>query len=242
MSALTPGARLAWKIAAAEAADARFPKIDKPHLLLGLLSLGKALAAAEDLPDAERKELSGESRQLEELLARLALQAVTLRRAVRQRVGVGTHRHAPGAAISRTEAVKSAFSRAEELAGGEAVSCLHLLVALFERPDPHLDLLLREAQLRPEEIEREALLRLLLVRLAARAAVEGARLVFDARAEALLSTQGDPRASRGSDIRRVVAELVEAPLAELIRSGKLGKHEHWRVAEEEGAIYIIPDE
>jgi ATP-dependent Clp protease ATP-binding subunit ClpA len=242
MSELTRAAALAWKIAAAEAAAARFPKIEKPHLLLGLLSLGKALAAAEDLSDDERAEFTAENQQLEDVLARLGLQSVTVRRALRQRIGAGTHRHAPGAPISRTEGVKSAFLRAEELAAQDPLSCLHLLVALFERPDPHLDLLLREARVRPEEIERAALLRLLLSRLAARASAAGAQLAFDARAEALLSTKGQAGGADGAEVRRVVAELVEAPLDELIRAGKFAKHTRWRLAEDEGGIYMIPAE
>ena len=237
MNDLTRGAQLAWKIAAAEAAGSRRPMIDKPQLLLGLLSLGKALSAATDLEGAERRELEDERALVEGVFARLSLQAVVVRRAVRQRVGVGAARHAPGATISRTQACKVAFERAAEMAGDAPAACLHLLAALFERPDPHLDLLLRDAGVRPDDVAHEARLRVLLRALArdVRARL-GVEVVFDPRAEALLSDRG-----RGDGaLERVVRQFVGEPLAQLETSGKLARVPRWRVAEDQGGLYVIP--
>ncbi len=238
---LTRAANLAWKIGAAEAAGARRPLIDNAQLLLGLLSLGKALAAAEDLDDAERRELADECVTIEGVFTQLGLQAVSVRRGLRQRVGVGSHRTAPGASISRTDACKAAFARAAALSGGAPTSCLHLLVALFERPDPHLDLMLRDAAIRPDDVAREALLRLLLrgaVRTArARDAVE---LTIDAGAESVLRGRAAESRDLEPALRQAVSQLVEQPLAELSRTGKIGKHRRWRVAEDQGGVYVIP--
>jgi hypothetical protein len=238
VSELSRGAELAWRIAAAETAGTRRPMIDRPQLLLGLLSLGKALGAAQELEPIERRELEAEAASIERLLARLGLQAVTLRRAVRQRVGMGATRHPQGAAISRTEPCKAAFTRAAEAAGVAPVSSVHLLAALFEHPDPHLDLLLRDAGVRPDELAREARLSSLLGRVAAGARDRhGVEIAFEANAEALLSEQG-----RNGDLEGTVERLVAEPLADLAQSGKLARHQRWRVAYDQGGIYMTPAE
>jgi hypothetical protein len=240
---LTRAANLAWKIAAAEAAGARRPMIDRPQLLLGLLSLGKALAAAIDLEDGERRELAEENATIEGVLARLGLQPVGVRRGLRQRVGVGAHRTGPGAAISRTDACKAAFARAAVLSGDAPTSCLHLLLALIERPDPHLDLMLRDAGVRPDDVAREALLLLLMrdATLTARTR-HGVELVIDAGAEAVLRRRATEGRSVEEALRQVFGELVEQPLLELARAGKLARHGRWRVAEDQGGVYVIPGE
>jgi hypothetical protein len=158
---------------------------------------------------------------------------------VRQRVGLGSARHAPGAAISRTDACKAAFASAASLAGSAPVAGLHLLAALFERPDPHLDLLLRDAGVRPEDVSREARLRLLLRDVARRARGDhGVELAFDARAEAVLSEKGRDDGALERVVRLFVAEPVEA----LGRAGKLERVKRWRVAEDQGGLYVIPAE
>lgn len=240
MNELTRAANLAWKIAAAEAAGARRPMIDKPQLILGLLSLGKALAAADDLEDDERRELAEESTTIEGVFAELGLQAVSVRRGLRQRVGLGSHRTGPGAAISRTDACKAAFARAAVLSGDAPTACLHLLLAVIEKPDPHLDLMLRDAGVRPDDVAREVQLRLLL-RDTARAAraLHGVELAFDASAIALLRRRGK---EPGGALPEFVAQVVAQPLVELSRAGKLARHRRWRVAEDQGGVYVIPDE
>ncbi len=47
MKRLTPGASMAWKIAAAEAAGGKHAKIEPAHLFIGLLSLGKVVDDSE---------------------------------------------------------------------------------------------------------------------------------------------------------------------------------------------------
>ena len=68
----------------------------------------------------------------------------------------------------------------------------------------------------------------------------GVRLEVEPEAEEFVARTGfDP--TRGvRDLRRAVERLVEAPLSSLILDGKIRKHAAWRVAYDEGGIYVVP--
>lgn len=139
MPDLSPGAVIAWQIAAAEASHAKHQFIEKEHLLIGICSLEKLLmpgALEEELDPDMEKALRMEADAVEDMLREFELNPTELRRAVRKALGKGTYRHTERV-IHRSEDCKSYFLRAEQLAGAagaEEVCCVHLLCAIWERP------------------------------------------------------------------------------------------------------------
>lgn len=133
---LAPGARLAWKVAAAEAGGARHEFIESGHCLIGILSLEKLVDAKAGLglPPATLAAARIESDGIETLLRRTGLNATRLRRGLRQALGTGAHVFT-GQPISRSPSLKLAFKRARTLAGDTPINSLHLLAALLEEPD-----------------------------------------------------------------------------------------------------------
>ncbi|NNG46896.1 MAG: hypothetical protein HKM86_07265, partial [Deltaproteobacteria bacterium] len=88
---LSAAARLAWQIAAAEAAMARHPLIEREHLLIGMCSLHKTMSfvrfvKAESLP---MEEIRTEADHVEEILSTMGISSSTLRRGVRSRLRPG---------------------------------------------------------------------------------------------------------------------------------------------------------
>jgi ATP-dependent Clp protease ATP-binding subunit ClpC len=156
MSGLSDAVDVAWKIAAAEAGSAGHPRIERAHLLVGLLSLEKALRAPETggLSAGALTGVREERAGLSEVLAGLALDANDLRRALRERAGPG-----PGAApgpISRSANCKVAFARAEQLAGVGPATSLHLLAAILEAPDEVIRDVLADRRVPLETLLRRA--------------------------------------------------------------------------------------
>jgi ATP-dependent Clp protease ATP-binding subunit ClpC len=159
VGALSVAAEMAWKVAAAEAASARHPQIDNAQLLLGLCSLEKLLAVkdehalAPEAADAVRREAA----RVEAALARAGLEATPLRHALRERLGRGTSVHGDRP-VSRSGPCKETFYRAALLARGSEVTCLHLLAALAQDPDPVVSKPLRELGASLEALKEQALL------------------------------------------------------------------------------------
>jgi len=136
----TPAVTLAWQIAAAEAGAGRHERIEPVHLAIGVLSLEKvrdSLAEAAGLRPAEIEALRRERATLAELLAGLGSDAVALRRALRDAAGRAAG--APHGAISRSDATRAVFARAEALANPGPATALHLLAALAEAPEEAID-------------------------------------------------------------------------------------------------------
>ncbi len=270
MGALSVAAEMAWKVAAAEAARGRHSQIDNALLLVGLCSLEKLLSAegeralAPEAAEAVRREAD----RVEAALARAGLEATPLRRLLRDRLGRGTYDHG-GRAVSRTPACKETFYRAALLAGGTEVTCLHLLAALAQDPDPAVSRPLREMGASLDTLKEQALL---IAREApvpagekgegtaprALAPPDAARIVKALLEEFVDTIQRqhgvvltvEPAAeafiaqagfdpARGG-ARRAVERLVQAPLSNLILEGKIRKHPAWTVAYDEGGVYVIP--
>ena len=131
----SPGAKLAWRIAAAEAGDTGYPEIEKGHLLIGILSLetfcGHPLTSPEN---RESDPVFIEWRTIEQVLAGTGTHA-SLRTGIRTEMGHG----GPGSRSSpvhRSEEVKRIFSRAGEFSGDHTVTGPDLLAALVEDPGP----------------------------------------------------------------------------------------------------------
>ncbi|MGE3913227.1 MAG: AAA family ATPase, partial [Chloroflexota bacterium] len=135
MAEMTVGAELAWRIAAIEAQRARAAHLGVEHMLIGLLSLEKALEPSAGLEPAQRLAVQQEQEQIAQILAGLSLDATTLRRALRRNMPFGHGR--PSGSVSRDAACQAIFTRASELArtdGDTPCGVLHLLAALLERP------------------------------------------------------------------------------------------------------------
>jgi ATP-dependent Clp protease ATP-binding subunit ClpC len=157
MSALSIGAGLAWQVAAAEAVAGGHKLIGREHLLIGVCSLDKLLRSnAAGIPPQARPPLQLESDAVAGALRDCGLDATRLRRGVRQRLGRGSYDHT-GLAVHRDQACKTAFGRAEALARGSAVTCLHLLAALMEEPGPVVGQVLQGVGVRPETLRERAL-------------------------------------------------------------------------------------
>ena len=149
MPGLSAAAGLAWRIAAAEAATARQPFIEREHLLIGLCSLHKTLGfvrflSPETIPtDGVREEADA----VEDLLAAMGISSILLRRGVRSRLRPGRARHTDQA-IHRSEACRQIFRRAMEVAeraGAAEVTAPALLETILEDPGPVISAVLTGA-------------------------------------------------------------------------------------------------
>ncbi|HEY7585262.1 MAG TPA: ATP-dependent Clp protease ATP-binding subunit [Candidatus Deferrimicrobiaceae bacterium] len=161
MSRLSAAAGLAWQIAASEAATARHPLIEREHLLIGILSLHKALgflrfSKVEALPvEAVRAEADG----IEQILGSMGISSVSFRRGVRSRLRPG-FAHPAEQVVHRSDACKAIFRRANEFADrAKAVeTCAqHLLGAVLEDPGPVITAVIVGAGLELEAFRKEVL-------------------------------------------------------------------------------------
>ncbi len=149
MSETTAGVTFAWRVAAVETGLTGSHQIECGHLLLGLLSLGKANARAlaeMGMDPGALGSILAEAASVESLLGGASL-VRDLRRSLRPRLNRGEAR--PAGPISRTPEAKAAFSRAGLLAFGRPANALHLLSALLGNPDPVIDAFMRAESLNP---------------------------------------------------------------------------------------------
>ncbi|MBK5094275.1 MAG: ATP-dependent Clp protease ATP-binding subunit, partial [Deltaproteobacteria bacterium] len=158
---LSAAARLAWQIAAAEAAMARHPLIEREHLLIGLCSLHKTMSLvrfvrAESLP---MEEIRTEADHVEEILSTMGISSSTLRRGVRSRLRPGHARHTDQV-VHRSDACKEIFRRGKEISdGGETpdTSSSHLLAAILSDPGPIITAVLAGAGIQSGQVPPESL-------------------------------------------------------------------------------------
>ncbi len=158
---LTAAARLAWQIAAAEAAMARHSLIEREHLLIGVCSLHKTMGfvrfvKAESLP---MEEIRTEADQVEEILSTIGIPSAMLRRGVRSRLRPGHASH-PEQVVHRSDACKEIFRRGNEIAGkggASDTSASHLLAAILADPGPIITAVLTGAGIHPGQVMSESL-------------------------------------------------------------------------------------
>src|SRR5512142_866432 len=117
MPRLTAAARLAWQVAASEAAAARHPLIEREHLAIGLCSLGKTLdyfkfTKIEPFPIAAVK---AEADAVEQALVASGLSPTMFRRGIRSRLRPGRTVH-DGGVVHRSDACKAIFARGQAIA------------------------------------------------------------------------------------------------------------------------------
>ncbi len=136
---VSAGASKAWDLAAEEAARSRQRFIEKEHLLIGILSLDKAMEAA---GEAELKAIKAEYDAIQNVLEGAccdAAPATTLRRALRKSLEGGDN-GPDRRMMHRSEECKSIFRRAGALSYSKGeVTSLHLLAAVLERQGPVIE-------------------------------------------------------------------------------------------------------
>ncbi|HEU5360023.1 MAG TPA: ATP-dependent Clp protease ATP-binding subunit [Candidatus Deferrimicrobiaceae bacterium] len=153
MTKLSAAAGLAWQIAAAEAATARHPYIEREHLLIGVCSLQKTMSfvrfvKAESLPLGK---IRAEADRVEEILAAMGISSMTLRRGVRSRLRPGQAHHTDEV-VKRSEKCKKLFRRGMEIAeeaGEEEATATHLLMAILSDPGQIVSAVLTSAGIEP---------------------------------------------------------------------------------------------
>ena len=140
---LSPGVKLAWRLAGDLAFQEKDPFIEPRHLFFGIFSLGKLLAAAEK---GRKKDdlvvgVKPEADRLDDLARRHGLDTPSLRRSIRRRSAKralpSSTPSARGQALSRSEAARRIFDQAATQSSPVDVLCL--LRALLRAHDPQIE-------------------------------------------------------------------------------------------------------
>lgn len=148
---LTAAAAKAWDIAAVEAAASKSGLIEKEHVLIGIMSLDKAMDSPDSGPikaerDAVQNVLDGASDRP------VPHPAAVIRRSLRKAVEGGAGPARPGV-LHRSAECRAVFRRAGELSRTKStVSCLHLLAAILEGPGPAIEASLAAAGIRVRDL------------------------------------------------------------------------------------------
>lgn len=147
MLAMSPGASMAWQLAASEAARSQQRYIECESVFVGICRLGPWLRQTvqgqeqRQLTPQALRAIQPEVETIEELLRTVHLTPQIVCRAVRTAAGHGTHSHGTASVVHRSQACKTCFQRANALATAahaQEIHCLHLLSALLEHPGPIL--------------------------------------------------------------------------------------------------------
>ena len=167
MTELSFGAKMAWQLAAQEAAAARSEFIETEHILIGIFRLEKVLGQAEEagLEPAIRQALQSEQDAIEKVVQVFEPDATKkefsnfctkIRRAVRRKMGEG--QYIPAEKIMhRSPACKQVFERACELTVSGELTCIQLLAAILEQPRQTIASVFDVAGLEPDELHARAL-------------------------------------------------------------------------------------
>ena len=105
----------------------------------------------------ELQEIKCEFEFIQKLLSKYKLDATNLRRELRKEYGQGNYKHAEKV-IHRSEDCKEFFKRAELMAeNSDKVRCLHLFAAMLENPEDVIKVILKERDIKPNEMQKKAL-------------------------------------------------------------------------------------
>jgi len=160
MKELSAGVLISWQIAAIETGIAKYQFIEKEQIIIGICSLKKFLMSRRfklNLSDNDIREVKSEIESIEAFLSKFKLTPTSLRREIRKKYGQGTFEHTEKI-IHRSEDCKKYFKRAELLANKSNVAgCLHLFAAILENPENVIKEILRERDIKPNEMQEKAL-------------------------------------------------------------------------------------
>jgi ATP-dependent Clp protease ATP-binding subunit ClpC len=154
MKELSFAASAAWQLSALEAAAGRQPLIEAEHLLIGICSLEKIdlSVAQNNLDPLSQESLQAETAAVEEVLGEFEIDPTSLRRSVRQKLGIGNAQHEENM-VHRSPACKRVFRRASELArAGDRITCLHLMAAIFEQSSATISSALEEVGVKSDAL------------------------------------------------------------------------------------------
>ncbi len=152
---LSVGVNLAWQIAAGEAADKQSEFIEKEHILIGIFSLEKILAAEgiKEKIGTDLKSFETEYFALEDAVKSAGLNMTELRRALRSKLPGGNFAPKENV-VHRSDDCKGYFQRAQELGKGQ-VNLLNFLIAILERPVGVIESVLKEHDCSPEKFKEK---------------------------------------------------------------------------------------
>ncbi len=154
MKKLSPGARFAWLIASWEAASFRQKNIEPEHLILGILSVVKALDLDfyQRLAPEERRQLSSEISAITNIIQSYGITPTVLRRHLRDNLSFGKIKKKQEI-LHRSDASKTYFKNAEVLAQKTSeLNTLHLLASLIKNPHDKMGELLYSYNISPVNI------------------------------------------------------------------------------------------
>ena len=160
MKSLTISSTFAWKIAANEAAAGKFQFIEKEHVFIGILSLGKLLMLSPDksgLKSQDRQAVQIEADFIEDLLREFEIDSTQFRRQLREILGNGNY-ELTKKVIHRSEACKGVFQSADKLAASsKEISCIHLFAAIMESPQGMISQVVQSTGIEPTTLRERAL-------------------------------------------------------------------------------------
>jgi adenylate cyclase len=142
--ALSPGVKLAWRVAGDLAFQEKDPFIEPRHLFFGIFSIGKLVSAAEK---GHKKDdlvvgVKPEAERLDELAGRHSLDIVSTRRAVRRASAARAPRSSAalprGQALSRSDASRRIFEEAATQSSS-ILDVPSLLRALLQAHDAEIE-------------------------------------------------------------------------------------------------------
>ncbi|HTA22607.1 MAG TPA: adenylate/guanylate cyclase domain-containing protein [Terriglobales bacterium] len=142
--ALSPGVKLAWRVAGDLAFQEKDPFIEPRHLFFGIFSIGKLVSAAEK---GQKKDdlvvgVKPEAERLDELAGRHSLDIVSTRRAVRRASAARAPRSSAalprGQALSRSDASRRIFEEAATQSSS-ILDVPSLLRALLQAHDAEIE-------------------------------------------------------------------------------------------------------
>ena len=142
MSNLSKAAQISWTVAAYEASGSGYRYIEKEHLLVGTLSIGKFIAEGPGeahIGGEEWLELKEEYSLFGKVLRSFGIDQTALRRMVRKELGSGNFKHSERI-VHRSEECKAIFDIASVLSDtSPIITTLHLSAAMLENPGNILD-------------------------------------------------------------------------------------------------------
>lgn len=147
MADLSPTTRLIWKRSAAEAAQSGSPEIEPIHLLAAVA------AAVRVYQDGTAAIDQTEGALLQQSFSGVGVQPSMIHRAAMAQY----ERNVSGpasAVIHRSHGARAVFDRADQLAGGQPVTSLHLLAATLDTADRPVILALRSVDVDIHELRR----------------------------------------------------------------------------------------
>jgi ATP-dependent Clp protease ATP-binding subunit ClpA len=159
MKKLSIGTKLSWQIASLEALTANHSQIECDHMLIGILSLGKAHFFKEKidgLSQSDKEKILKEQKSVDQLIEGFGTSPKALRRTLRAKISAGKVQ-SKRSVIHRSENVKICFKTADNLVKSEKeMNVLHLLAALTARPTTAIEESLLANDIEPKRLWMKA--------------------------------------------------------------------------------------